>query len=173
MGIERVAGIDHHAKFSAAGGGGQSGQEQGGASRGSGTADFGQASAGQATGQGVDGGDAAGNHFRGWTNIETRSRSYMGQPGVGRGKLGRADALRRTTLQMPLARFKGQRHFRNCLSIKDKRAAQGRRSGNHCGRHKIPRKISGNAGLEPRKQVRFLFAYKSLLRELRFVKREA
>src|SRR5579862_6053550 len=30
--------------------------------------------------------------------------------------------------------------------IKDKRAAQGRRSGNHCGRHKIPRKISGNAG---------------------------
>jgi hypothetical protein len=37
-------------------------------------------------------------------------------------------------------------HVRNSFIIKDKRAAQGRRSGNHCGRHKIPRKISGNAG---------------------------
>src|ERR1700686_1844236 len=113
MGIERVAGIDHHAKFSAAGGGGQSRQEQRGASRGSGAADFGQASAGQPTGQGVDDGDAARNHFRGWTNIEARSRSYMGQPGVGRGKLGRADALRRTILRMPLGRLRRQGHFRN------------------------------------------------------------
>src|SRR6202142_3057569 len=37
-------------------------------------------------------------------------------------------------------------HIRIGDVIKDKRAAQGRRSGNHCGRHKIPRKISGNAG---------------------------
>jgi hypothetical protein len=33
------------------------------------------------------------------------------------------------------------------LGIKNKRAAQGRRSGNHCGRHKIPREISGSTGL--------------------------
>src|ERR1700730_5563055 len=33
----------------------------------------------------------------------------------------------------------------NLVIVKDKRTAQGRRSGNHCGRQKIPRKISGSA----------------------------
>ena len=84
VGVERVTGIDQSAEFSTAGGGGQSGQQQGGASGGGGAADFGQASAGQAAGQGVEGGDAAGNHFGRWTDIELRRWSYVRQAGVGR-----------------------------------------------------------------------------------------
>jgi hypothetical protein len=34
------------------------------------------------------------------------------------------------------------------VSAREKKAALGRRSGNHCGRHMIPREISGNAGPE-------------------------
>jgi len=36
-------------------------------------------------------------------------------------------------LGMPFDGWKAG-HFRNCFGIKEKRAAQGRRSGNHCGK---------------------------------------
>src|SRR6202035_3175143 len=140
--VQHVAGIYHSAEFSSASGGGEGGQKQGGAPRGSGAADFGQASAGHAASQGVDGGDAAGDHLRRWTNIKPGSRGDVRQPGVGGGEfggqIGAADTLGRTRLGGRLVLWlKRQRHFWNCFGIKDKRAAQGRRRGNHCGRHKI------------------------------------
>jgi hypothetical protein len=52
---------------------------------------------------------------------------------------------------MPLRRLGRQGQFRNCFGIKEKRAAQGRRSGNHCGRHKILGRFQGTPGLEPRR----------------------
>jgi hypothetical protein len=56
---------------------------------------------------------------------------------------------------------KRKRHLCNCFFIKGKRAAQGRRSGKHCGRHKILGRFSGNAGAGPRRRFRFLFALKN------------
>src|SRR5205809_399935 len=62
-------------------------------------------------------------------------------------------------------------HMRIGDVIKDKRAAQCRRSGNHCGRHKIPRKISGNAGAGcHRRLFAFYSPMKILLRRDWFVK---
>jgi hypothetical protein len=43
--------------------------------------------------------------------------------------------------------------------IKKKRAARGRRTGNHCGRHRILKGISGNAAAGARR--RFIFAFYS------------
>ncbi len=79
--------------------------------------------------------------------MEARGWGYVCQSGVGGGEIGGkvwADSLGGTSLA--LRGLRRQRHFWICFGVKDKRAAQGRRSGNHCGRHKIPRKISGNAG---------------------------
>jgi hypothetical protein len=64
LGIEGIAGIDHDAEFSATGGSGHSSQEHGSAAGGGRTTDFGETSAGQAAGQGIQGGNAAGSHFR-------------------------------------------------------------------------------------------------------------
>jgi hypothetical protein len=63
------------------------------------------------------------------------------------------------------------------LIIKYKRAAQGRRSGNHCGRHKILGRFQGTPGLECIDWSRggvfaFYSPFKILLRRERFVKRE-
>jgi hypothetical protein len=77
--VEGIAGIDYYAEFSAAGSGGERGEEQAGAAGGGGAADFGEASAGQAAGQGVNGGDAAGSHFRGGTVFELRGWGYAGR----------------------------------------------------------------------------------------------
>jgi hypothetical protein len=54
-------------------------------------------------------------------------------------------------------------HLRFRFVVKDKRAAQGRRSGNHCGRHKKNLKgFQGTPRLELAEAIcfRFLFAYK-------------
>jgi hypothetical protein len=67
-----------------------------------------------------------------------------------------------------------QRHFRNCFGVKDKRAAQGRRSGNHCGRHKILGRFQGTPGLEPTEAVfAFYSPLRILLRRGGFVKLDA
>jgi hypothetical protein len=57
----------------------------------------------------------------------------------------------------------GRRGARFGFGIKKKRAAQGRRSGNHCGRHKKNLKgFQGTPRLELAEAMyfRFLFAYK-------------
>ena len=52
--------------------------------------------------------------------------------------------------------------FGRIFNIKDKRAALGRRSGNHCGRHRFLGKFQGAPGLgEPQRRIRFLFAFKN------------
>jgi hypothetical protein len=48
--------------------------------------------------------------------------------------------------------------FRNCLCIKNKMAAPGRRSGNHCGRHKYLKDFREHRGRTPEAYFRILFA---------------
>jgi hypothetical protein len=48
--------------------------------------------------------------------------------------------------------------FRNCLCIKNKMAAPGRRSGNHCGRHEYLKDFREHRGRTPEAHFRILFA---------------
>src|ERR1700676_4293919 len=103
--------------------------------------------------------------------MKTRSGGYVCQSGVGESKLGRKDSFWWTSLRIALRRFGGQRHYWICLSIKEKRAALGRRSGNHCGSHKILGRFQGAPGLEPRRRLfAFCSPIKILLRRFAFVK---
>jgi hypothetical protein len=62
-------------------------------------------------------------------------------------------------------------NWRAIFLIKNKRAALGRRSGNHCGRHKIPREISGSTGFwKPSGVFAFYSPTKILLLRLKLVK---
>src|SRR5271170_1234166 len=149
--IESITGIHQHAAFSAPRGSSQSSQQQGGAAGRSWTANFRQATARQTSSKGIHRGDAAGYHFRRRPHRQLRGRGNAGEPRIFRSKdRSRKDGSRKSSLRRPPLDAKlGCGRLGAIFGVffnQNKRAALGRRSGNHCGRHRFLGKISGNAG---------------------------
>jgi hypothetical protein len=125
----------------------QRGQQQGGAAGRGWTANFSQATARQASGKRIHRGDAARNHF--WRRTHGQPRSWGN---TGESCICRKSSLRRPPLGKKLRPGSLRAGFCGLFNIKNKRAALGRRSGNHCGRHKFLGKFQGTPGLEPRRR---------------------
>ena len=105
----------------------------------------------QTSGKSIHRGDAAGDHFRRRPHRQSRGWSNAGEPRIFRRKDGsRKNRSSRSSLRWPTLDEKLRtgrlRAIFGAFFNKNKRAALGRRSGNHCGRHRFLEKISGNAG---------------------------